>query len=181
MPPRWAEELGRSHLKYSPGEIGKPISPLIKTTPSLNPSQEALPSSPHPPGIPGAAQIPPPGFGAGSDRPALSPSPCRARQAPPVQERGLHEPALQGEVAVQRVRHRAALLQEPRARVPRVSAALGGWGAGQGALGSTLPGLTGDVSPPAGLSPSLSSGWMRTRRCRGISCTERWRGTRRTG
>lgn len=112
--------------------------------PGLNPTQEALPSSPHYPGFPRAA------LGAAAPQvwglkqpPVHSPSLCRARQAPAVQERGLHEPALQGEVAVQRVCHGAALLQEPRARVPCVSAALEG--ATDGVLVPPgLAGLTGD-------------------------------------
>lgn len=102
--------------------------------PSLTPL-EALPPSPCYPGAaPGEA---PPRCGTQSDPHAFSP--CRAREAPPVQERRLHEPALQGEVAVQRVRHRAALLQEPRARVPCVSAALG---PGRGTGTTRAAGLT---------------------------------------
>lgn len=121
-----------------------PFYPLINTMPGLNPTQEALPSSPHYLSFPRAA------LGAAAPQvwglkqpPVHSPSLCRARQAPSVQERGLHEPALQGEVAVQRVCHGAALLQEPRARVPCVSAALEG--ATDGVLVPRgLAGLTGD-------------------------------------
>lgn len=115
---------GECHLE----QHGDPLAPLLNT--SKKPSH-LLPI------IFGVTQHPlsppptPKDLGLGETT-LLSPSPRRARQAPPVQERGLHEPALQGEVAVQRVRHRAALLQEPRPGVPRVSAAPGGGAVGTG-------------------------------------------------
>lgn len=105
-----------SHLTWA-----DPFHLLINTMRSLTLPQNHFPPSPYYPGA--APGEPCPRFGMQSDPHTLSL--CRAREAPAVQECRLHEPALQGEVAVQRVRHRAALLQEPCARVPCVSAALG--------------------------------------------------------
>lgn len=45
----------------------------------------------------------------------------RARETAAVQERRLHEPALQGEVALQRILQGAAVLPGTRAGVPGVS------------------------------------------------------------
>lgn len=44
----------------------------------------------------------------------------RTRETQAVQERRLHEPALQGEVALQRILQGAAVLPGPRAGVPDV-------------------------------------------------------------
>lgn len=50
--------------------------------------------------------------------------PRGARAAPALQEFGLHEPALQGQVAVHQLREGRAAVQGRRARVPRLVRAL---------------------------------------------------------
>lgn len=104
----------------------------------------------------------------------------RARETAAVQERRLHEPALQGEVALQRILQGAAVLPGPCAGVPGVrtlvdcdSVCL--WGGISQHLNCFISVWT------DGLSPSWSCGWMRTRKFPEISCTALWSGTQRTG
>lgn len=88
------QELSSAHI--SPLPWADPFHLLINTMSTLTLPQKHFDLHPTPLELLLGSH--PPDLGL-SDPHTLSP--CRAREAPPVQERRLHEPALQGEVAVQ--------------------------------------------------------------------------------